>query len=290
MLCICSFAEAQKPGDSSRFCFRISAGYAIENFNWSIAGNNENGEPVNILSELRWKNIGGPQLGIHGEAYLWKKLSIRGDFYKTFITTGEVTDTDFSGNDRSDTLFHDTFSSDKGSISGYHGAMGYTFDLAQKHSIKPFVGYGKDSQLLYLLRDYGNVQGDLKSTYHTQWVGVLTGFDLCVSLHPKLTGRGQFMYHQVKYSAAADWNLIADFEHPVSFKHKAKGYGLEAEGALEYLVRKRVTIVLITRYRYWTTGPGTDTLFRIGGNTIVTKLNPVHRNSLIFSTGVHVKF
>lgn len=215
--------KAQESGKGPHVNLTSSAGYSVESFDWSIAGKNSMDEPVNILSELKWKKLGGINLYLAGEWYAWKSLFVRVDLSKTFITSGNVSDTDFGKDTRRDTLFHDVFNSDKGGVISYNVAAGYKIRFIKKNTIAPFAGYGNDAQSLYLLRDNGNVQGDLKSTYQTKWNGLFAGLDINICIYKKLTALGQITYHQVKYSAKADWNLIADFSHPVSFEHQAKG-------------------------------------------------------------------
>lgn len=282
--------HAQKPAWDSNLKFNVAAGYSVENTDWSIAGKSTNAEPVNILSELQWKRSGGPHLRIYGEWNAWKGLFIRAGLSKTFIVSGKVSDTDFGKNNRRDTLFHDVFNSDKGGMICSNAAIGYKILLIKKHTIAPYAGYGNDSQLLYLLRDNGNVQGDLKSTYQTKWNGLLAGLDVRVSISQKLFARGQITYHQVRYTAKANWNLIDDFKHPVSFKHQAEGYGLTTGAEFEYVTSKKLSAILTISRGYWTTGRGTDTLYRTNGDVIVTQLNPVHRSSLTFSAGIQIRF
>ena len=282
--------EAQESDRSNNLKFELSTGYSTENLEWSIAGKNTYGEPVNILSELKWKKLGGIYLNLSGEWYVWKDLFVRGNFSKTFIASGSVTDTDFGKHDRRDTLFHDKFTSNKGGLGAYGAAAGYKIHFLKKHSIATFAGYGSDSQSLYILRDNGNVQGDLKSTYQTRWNGFFTGIDIRISIHKNLAAKAQITYHQLSYSATADWNLIEDFKHPVSFKHRAKGYGFATDAGLEYFISKRMSATLTTTYSSWTTGKGTDTLYRTNGDVAITQLNRVQRNNLIFSAGFQITF
>ncbi len=283
-----SVAAQQSGGGSLQF--KLLAGYSAENLDWSIAGKNANAEAINILSELDWKKTGGVYLDLHGKWRVWKDLFVHASFSKTFVTSGTVSDTDFSKDNRGDTLFHDTFNSNKGGVICYNAAVGYKFHFLKKHSIAPFAGYGNDSQSLYIFRDNGNVQGDLKSTYQTKWNGFLVGLNLGICLNEKLTAGGQITYHQVSYSAEADWNLVTDFKHPVSFEHHAKGYGITTEAGLEYLMSKKISAMFTIRHGYWVTGKGTDTLYRSNGNIAVTQLNSVHRSNLTFSAGVQITF
>jgi hypothetical protein len=242
-----------------------------------------------VLSELQWKNTGGICVFFDGEIYVWRNLFIRADFSNTFITSGTVSDTDFHANDREDIVFHDTFDSGKGRILNYRTSIGYRIRFLKKHSIRPRVGYGSDLQSLFMLRDYGNVQGNLRSTYQATWNGAFVGLDLVIHATKKLNAQTHTTYHQVKYYAKADWNLIQDFKHPISFEHRASGYGLSGGGSLAYSFTKRLSAVVSAMYSYWATGKGTDTLYRTNGDVIVTQLNSVHRTNLTISAGIEIK-
>jgi hypothetical protein len=282
-------AHSQNQSKKPKFILDASSGYYTENFNWSIAGN-INDRYVNILSELRWKKIKGVQLNINGEYNFWKGLFVKGNLSKAFITSGKVSDTDFGRDNRQDTLFHDNFNSDQGNITSWDADIGYKISIAKKYSVAPFVGYGITAQSLFVLRDYGNVTGNLRSTYETKWNGLTMGLSFIIPVHERITITAQSTYRQLNYSAKANWNLIEDFEHPVSFRHKAKGYSIENNIVVHYLFNEKISVSLNGQLGYWTTGKGTDTLYRTNGEVDVTQLNRVHRNSTALGAGIRISF
>ena len=282
-------AHAQNPNGHLRLKLASSIGYAEENLSWSIAGKNSDGELVNVFSELRWKQNTGVHINIEGELYVWKELFVKGSLSKTLISSGTVSDSDFGKDHRRDTVFYDVFDSNEGGVTSYRATIGYALSFLKKHSISPLAGYGNDAQSLHMLREYGNVQGDLNSTYKTKWNGPFAGFDLRIVLHRALILTGGFTYHQTKYYAKANWNLIQDFHHPISFEHRAKGYGLSSGAGIEYLLHEQISIRLNANYNRWITGKGTDILYRSNGDVIVTQLNSVQRTNLILSLGAQVK-
>jgi hypothetical protein len=291
MTCIAGISISLKAQDSKDPKFRLSPsiGYAVENFDWSIAGQYSHSTPVNILSELKWKKLSGAQFNLHSEYNFWKGLSVRAGLSRTMITSGKVTDTDFGKDNRKDTLFHDKFNSDEGNVTSYHLAVAYKIALTRL-SITPFIGYGNDLQSLYLLRAFGNVQGDLRSTYRTKWNGMVAGADLRIALIKDLFVRSSFTGHQVSYSAKANWNLVDDFKHPISFRHHANGLGFAGNIGIEYVFNKTMSLFLTGKKSWWTTGKGTDTLYRENGEINVTQLNPVHRNNMRVEAGAHISF
>jgi hypothetical protein len=282
-------AHSQNQPKNPKFNLDVSSAYYTENFNWSIAGN-INDRYVNILSELRWRKIKGVQLNINGEYDFWKGLFAKGNLSKAFITSGKVSDTDFGKDNRQDTLFHDTFNSDQGNITSWATGVGYKIPIVKKYSVAPFVGYGINTQNLFVLRDYGNVTGNLKSTYDTKWKGLTMGLSFIIPVHERIKITAQSTYRQLNYSAKANWNLIEDFEHPVSFRHKAKGYGVQNSIGVQYLFNRNIAVSLNGQIGHWITGKGTDTLYRTNGEVNVTQLNRVHRNSATLGAGIQISF
>ncbi|CAM3890483.1 hypothetical protein MUGA111182_15805 [Mucilaginibacter galii] len=47
------------------------------------------------------------------------------------------------------------------------------------------------------------------------------------------------------YSAKANWNLVSEFEHPLSFQHNAEGYGIQASGTLNTKLSDLITLQLL---------------------------------------------
>jgi hypothetical protein len=215
---------------------------------------------------------------------------VKGNLSNAFITSGKVSDTDFGKDNRQDTLFHDTFNSDQGNITSWATGVGYKIPIVKKYSVAPFVGYGINTQNLFVLRDYGNVTGNLKSTYDTKWKGLTMGLSFIIPVHERIKITAQSTYRQLNYSAKANWNLIEDFEHPVSFRHKAKGYGVQNSIGVQYLFNRNIAVSLNGQIGHWITGKGTDTLYRTNGEVNVTQLNRVHRNSATLGAGIQISF
>ena len=109
-------------------------------------------------------------------------------------------------------------------------------------------------------------------------------------INKKLELETQLSYYQLNYHAKANWNLIAEFQHPVSFTHSAKGYALTSKLNLSYTVTARTSLLLGGTYSYWTTGKGTDTLYLANGNINTTILNGVNRNGYGVTFGIQLTF
>lgn len=281
--------RAQDSEQRSRFNITLSTGYSVENLDWSIAGKNSGGAPVDVLSELKWKRTSGLKLHLEAQWFVWNNLFVQSHFSKTFILAGTVSDTDFDESNRRDTIFHDVFEADKGKVIDYRIAAGYKLKLMKRLAMLISVGYGNDAQSLFMMRDYGNVQGDLNSSYKTRWSGLFGGCEVYIGLSDRISFKTNLTYHQLKYYAAADWNLIREFKHPNSFEHRAKGYGLGGKVEFGYYLSRRTSLIATVGYNHWKTGKGTDTLYRANGDVVITQLNSVYRTNPIGALGVVVR-
>src|SRR5258708_31994703 len=69
----------------------VAGGYRQENLRWSIAGN-ANGRNPNILSELRWENVGGPVAAAHLRFIMFDRWQLEGEYEHLFVSSGKVYD------------------------------------------------------------------------------------------------------------------------------------------------------------------------------------------------------
>lgn len=257
--------------------------YKQDNLKWSIAGNLK-GQNPNIYSELIWKKLKGPHIEMEFAWNLWKKFIVQANASISPIWFGSATDTDYQNDNRTDPVFSASLNSNKGNTRSLQIKAGYQIGFS-KFKIIPFVGWGTDRQYLHLLDD-----NKLNSTYKTNWNGFLISVNPEFELSGKFILKGGFTYHQVTYRALADWNLISEFQHPVSFKHTANGYGFEGKLTLIYKISKRFGLFVSGKYSHWNTGKGIDQLFLTSGDTYKTQLNEVIRNYQSLGIGAAVTF
>jgi hypothetical protein len=97
-------------------------------------------------------------------------------------------------------------------------------------------------------------------------------------------------YRQMSYYAEANWNLVNEFQHPVSFDHTANAFGISVNAAIKYRVTKRSLCTLSAGRDYFATGNGKDTLYYKNGDVSVTKLNGVRRDQTVASVGLQFMF
>src|SRR5688500_13375249 len=85
LLWVCSFTNAQEISRMQKLRITASGGYGKEALTWSIGGTFNGGDYVNILSELRWKEIETINARMAAEYLCWKSLFVRGSFERGFI-------------------------------------------------------------------------------------------------------------------------------------------------------------------------------------------------------------
>jgi hypothetical protein len=258
---------------SGKLQLSIAGGYGQESLRWSIAGD-ANGRNPNILSELRWKGVGGSVTTANIRFGLFDHWQLEGDYEHMFFSSGKVYDTDYGGNDRTNEVYTAQFNAGKGGADYWQAGLTNQIPVTGKFSITPSAGYAIFHQSLYIY-GYAATFSDLNSTYKTTWMGPY-GQVLCsIELTKKLCMDAALRYSQVRYRASANWNLIQAFSHPESFRHTANGYGIDTQASLLYRVSGVHAIGIKGSYARWQTGHGTDELYLVTGGSEQTQLNEV---------------
>ena len=257
---------------------QVSTGYEQENFHWSIAGNSA-GEDPNVYSELKWRNAGGFAAKVDLQWEVWKRWRVFASGNRTFTSRGSMTDTDYGLDNRNDQLYHQQFAVTGGYNEGGSAGIGYCLINRDRFRLTPFLGYGLSRQS-FPITDPGGVYAQLNSTYAAKWFGPLVGFEASWRLGSRWQVVAKGIYDQVVYRATADWNLIQNFSHPVSFRHHADGFGVEGQLGLDYAIGRRWTFLVRADYFHWETGTGVDLLYLASGGMQLTQLNGVERDGV----------
>lgn len=278
----------EAPGPK-RFSIAVSVGKAVDDLHWSIAGTIDGSSP-DIYSELIWSDLEGTPIRLDAQWNFWKSFLLRTRLSRMSITSGTVTDTDYEGDNRTNPVFHVAVDASAGSTTSLTGEIGYQIIKGNTFQLNGYAGYTDSRQDLFLLDPQGKFDNRLRSTYETTWRGALAAIETTVAFGKVVSITAHATYHQVSYNAMANWNLIDTFEHPVSFKHRAKGYGIEGALQLKFNINEDVRFFLDTTYSDWQTGKGTDILFLTDGQVQHTQLNEVVRTSLAFGAGMVVRF
>ncbi len=262
-----------------------SSGFFREQFKWSIAGTPGGTDP-NIYSELIWKDLQGLVARLGLNISLDERFVVQVAWSECFITSGKVTDTDYQQDNRNYVSFYGLFDSDEGSVRSANGLVGYRFYSKLRNNFTFYLGYSAEQQNLYLLDHSGIYDADLRSSYRTMWRGPLIKLEAEVSLSRKLGISPAISYHQLSYHAKGNWNLISEFEHPVSYRHHANGYGTDVSCLMNYKLSNRWKLFAVGEHRYRETGKGVDMVYRVNGQRPETQMNGVLMRSVFITGGI----
>ena len=266
----------------------VLCGYHQENLHWSIAGNSA-GQSPNIYSELKWHAVGGAAVDAavrYGPGRRWVFFA---EGSRVFTSTGRVSDKDYAGNNRTQNIYNENFAGSNGYSYSVSAGGGYRFLPGAKWELIPFIGYGVSGQRL-TITDAGGLYDFLNSVYQTSWFGPLVRVSALWRPGRRWTVTGVVTYRQVNYRAKADWNLITDFSHPVSFRHRADGFGIEGGIVVEYRIGRHMALLLAGDGFRWETGKGIDELYHPDAASQQTQLNEVILEGFGLRSGIRWSF
>jgi hypothetical protein len=281
---LCAISTGYGQALEKKLELSLSTGHQQEDFHWDIAGN-INGRNPNVLSELKCKKISGQDYSAILQWNIWRRFSLSGAYRRVNVRSGSVSDTDYAGDNRTQPTYQENFSDNKGSTTVWGAGAGYIIFNNNLFTLIPYAGYGINKQSLYIVDNSGRFPG-LNSSYDTRWNGPFVKVSSSVKIWHALKLAADFTYNQVNYSAVGNWNLINEFQHPVSYRHAAKGYGIDASARLIYKINPNIGITLGYGYFNWQTGNGTDQLYLSSGQVDKTQLNGVWRSGYRVNGGL----
>ncbi|MGO4875884.1 hypothetical protein ACEN2P_04730 [Pedobacter psychrotolerans] len=247
-------------------------GLSQAEFNWSIAGNLSGTSP-NILSELIWKNLRGPDFGLDVQYQITDRLYIKAATQYTDIVKGDAEDTDYADDNRKNAFYYDLFDADKGYLLSTQVQLKYralNFGLV---SIFPIIAFTYNQHQFNLLENAGNTQAiGLNSTYQTKYNGFDFGVETILKTKKFYISAG-ILNGFYSYSAKANWNLIPAFEKPVSFTQKANSYALTGYASVSIPVNKDLQFSIDYQINNVNTKKGIDRAYLIGKNIEETRFN-----------------
>ena len=270
---------------AQRLWVRAAVGEEREDFHWSIAGNSAGQDP-NVYSELKWRGVGGPVGRIELEWNPLGRWRVLASGSQVFSRSGSMADTDYGLDNRYDPIYHQRFAVHAGHCGAWGVAAGYSIEWG-RWRLTPYIGYAVNDQYFPVTDPAGSYES-LNSSYAAKWFGPLVKADGTWQLSGRWQVVADVVYHQVRYHATADWNLIPEFAHPVSFTHVADGYGFEGLAGLRWGVARSVAVSFKGGYFGWETGTGVDQLYLSTGGSDQTQLNGVVRHGWGVGLGVEI--
>ena len=279
------------------FDFRLSGGYRRGGLRWNIAG--EYGDP-NVLSELTWSKLQVSEIEAAASLNI-EGFTVRADVGYGCLSGGDVQDSDYDSDDRTDEFSRSISKAKGGYLLHALTGLGYRFDLrAAPVSLLPMIGIGFHRQAMKMtdgeqvIEDSFEVPSrtpplgpfdGLDSSYTANWLNFWVGLDAEYRSAGLLSAGAAVSVHPSLYYAEADWNLRDDFAHPVSFVHKAFGWGLRGDLWLGVELSRGFLLEGRFALETWFTGPGVDETFSSGGGSTETQLNEVIWSCGQFSIG-----
>lgn len=250
LFCFILFSLAALTQDKApKFTIMPVVSWNQEKLDWNIAGD-ENGQNPNILSELKWRKIRGAEIGFSSTVALSSLFRATIAIRHFWINQGVVNDSDYASDNRAVKTADDNFKADQGHATNIRAELSYPIRTNEKFALRTHVGYFGRYQTLYMLDGpQPLVEGKvLKSTYKPRWHGLILGLNTDYRMdswnfHMDISG----LYFP-RYSANANWNLQEDFNHPISFTHKASGMGWESASRAP---SKQRILPFFTDQLYW---------------------------------------
>ncbi len=254
-------------GDTS---ISLGAGIRNNNFDFNIASDITGNSTPNVASELQWEDIRifeGTANIRHIQPveipYLRGAVHIEGTAKAGMVTSGDVQDSDFLGDDRTQEFSRSNNAADDGYSLGLSAAIGYRFDVTPESmrrssgqsylSLTPLAGYGWDRQVYTMMDGYQTIphQGafaGLDSEYQADWFGPFLGLEAewQKSRH-LLRVRGE--YHDLEFEGEGIWNLRPDFRQDPSFAQEGDGDGYRLDAEYAYAINPNYVLTVNGAYQ-----------------------------------------
>ena len=277
--------------------FTLSQGWRDDHLDFNLAGVNQTGTPVNILSQLTWRDIQSYQVQGTLKHDLFGKTFLEGTLAYGAIFAGANQDSDYNGNNGTDEYSRSNNAADVGHTADGSLAIGQQF-LIKRAGITGalLAGYGFDQQDLYLKDGVQTIPASgpfpgMDSSYDARWSGPWLGVEGCKKVGRKLTLNARAELHWAGYTAQGDWNLISNFAHPDSFTDRGHGVGDTLSLGATYALTPAWQLHAQAGLTNYTLKNGTDTLYFSDDSTpLVSPLNAVHWRSLQLSLGLGYRF
>ncbi|WP_316769115.1 hypothetical protein [Pedobacter frigiditerrae] len=288
-LMACSIMALAQADPLKKWNIKPFVGLNKTNFDWSIAGNSAGKNP-NILSELIWIDLKSTGFGIEVRYLLPKNLNLKASSEYYTITKGEATDTDYADDNRESVFYSDLLNADKGHLFNSSLQLSYQALTFGKLNISPIMGVAYNQQEFQLLESINNPStAGLNSTYKVKYRGF--DFGTTIGFKNRLFNLSiEVLGGFYKYGAEANWNLIPDFEKPVSFIHKANSFKLAGDLNLSVPINKQLKLELDYKIHQMKTNSGIDRAFYINETPKETLFNGATLNTNALCLGLSFSF
>lgn len=300
----------------SRYEVEVGQGYQTGQLNWSIAGGPDGPGVVNVLSQLKWKDLKVCTTHMGAKAMVTNQFFLLAEGNYGFIYDGYNEDSDYSLPDKQGLYQYSKAAADKGEVYDYSFVVGHDQPYSGgRLKVRSLAGWGKDGQNVRMMSpatvyydgnydpiDPSDITGkatidDLHSNYQAVWEGPWLGTALIYD-----TGRlqlmAQFDYHWLEYRAKANWNLRPELID--GFRHSGNGKGTKIRISGDYQVTQRIYFGFLTIFTDYKLRGGTDKIKLANPFSdddsypttvkIRTRLNEVNWHSFLFLVNLGIRF
>jgi hypothetical protein len=272
--------------DRTTLSIEPKVGYSISKSSFNIAGN-EMGRNPNIYSELIWDPTNSVEYGVALKLSR-KKLSLRTDLLFNKTLSGNVTDFDYDGDNRTLPFTELYLSNHNGTGYSIKIQPGYDVSRNENLSLVTYLSFDYSNRNLYLLNDRNWRSNDrnyipgLNSYYKYKF----PNYGLGIALDYKLSSRWSTQIaaegYLSRYYAYGHWNLIEDFEKPISYEHKDNGKKISTLLGLSYAINSNVNVGISYDLNHFNISNGKDYLYSKSEGLLKTRLNEANETKHAF--------
>ena len=275
----------------------LDYGMRYDQLSWNIAGNLAGTGP-NVISELKWSNVGFHQTRLGFRFIGDDRWYVKGYTSNGWGFTGSNQDSDYNDDNRTSEFSRSTADADRSSAEDFSIAIGQQIRIGERIGITPLVGFSNHRQIFTMTNGKQTVCDDpcniglgpfpgLNSSFQTHWRGPWLGLDLRMATANRWTTYAELEYHYSYYDAKANWNLRSDFKHPVSMEQSARGRGTHLGLGLSYALSTPNSFFNIgIKQSHYSTHAGTHNFYYANGTVASQRLNNVDWSSSMFTIGI----
>lgn len=271
-------------------------GYSVAKSSFNISGN-ELGKNPNVLSELIWDPTNSLEYGLD-IGINHKKIFFQASLLLNSTILGNVSDIDYDGDNRTLAYSELYLSNHKGSGYSISFQPGYYWIRTSKTSLGTYASVNLNSKKLYLLNnddwsssDRAYIEGlnsYYKYTFPNYGIGIRLNQKIVHNLHAEIALEGYLN----KYKAYGNWNLIEEFEKPVSYEHFGNGRRIITDLCLKYQIATDINIGLNYHYSNFAVSGGKDYLYTLNQGILKTRLNEAseYKHSFLLNLEYKIPF
>ena len=269
-------------------------GYSLSKTTFNIAGN-EKGTNPNVYSELIWEPNNNIEYGV--EATFSSTLYfLKADLLLNNTLSGNVSDIDYDEDNRTAPFSELYLSNHKGNGYSVKFQPGLYLARSSKVDFVTYISFEYSAKRLYLMngKDWSSSHAEyikgLKSYYQYKFPNYGLGGQLNLKLSPQWSASFNIEGYIAKYYAYGNWNLITDFEKPISYEHKGNGMRIHSNLGLSYSLSPSTSIGMNYNLNHFGIMNGKDYVYSKSKGVLTTRLNDANEMKHTFLIGIKQNF